>query len=377
MAKAQPDGSENAESTCAACLLANLRRQTSDTTALSDVLRPHRAFRRGSDRVYGESFSLPVKIHLSADDFDEWDRLMSRKMKPGTLAVYRATIANGQRGLTCPHGGWGESGHVDFRGGPDGTEPERGPAPEGRPVATYKQGFTVDLTFGASNQSTLLFASRSDISSGTGFKISVAQKSLSLALKHSWVHGAIDLPPVCPVDRIILNEASKITGRSWYKNWTEVNEIEDYESHVALLVEAAEFRSIAAWELLTFENHLPRTPRAALDTDAELERDRVERLPAAAESFVSRFSVPVGDARWPEVMLSDALKSSLQHNPTYLPTTPEYVRVEVRKAMRCFIVEFLRTWSLLPTEQQTLDAFKQEVLRFRDDMNTQFRRWFR
>lgn len=377
MTTAKPDLSENAEATCATCLLANLARQTSDTTALSDVLRPHRAFRRGSERVYGESFGLPIKLQLTSDDFDEWDRLMSRKMKPGTLAVYRATIANGQRGLICLHGGWGASRRGDLPVGPNGTGPDRGPAPDGIPVATHKQEFSVDDIFGINNESAPPPVSRSVSSSGTGFKISVAQKSLSLALKHSWVHGAIDPPPVCPVDRIILNEASRIVGRPWITNWTEVNEIEDYERHVALLVEAAGFRSIAAWELLTFENHLPRTSRVGLDISAELERDRIERLPAAAESFVRRFSVPVGDARWPEVMLSDALKSSLQHNPTYLPTTPEYVRVEVRRAMRRFIVEFLRTWSILPTEQQTLDAFKQEVLRFRDDMNAQYRRWFR
>ena len=40
-----------------------------------------------------------------------------------------------------------------------------------------------------------------------GFRVSHAQKSLSLLLKHAWCHGLMDEPPSCPVDRLILTAA--------------------------------------------------------------------------------------------------------------------------------------------------------------------------
>jgi hypothetical protein len=76
-------------------------------------------------------------------------------------------------------------------------------------------------------------------------------------------------------------------------------------------------------------------------------------------------------------MLRDAVKSSLQHNPTYLPTTPGSVRMEVRRTMRRYIVMFLRRWSAMSGDEQTVAAFKGEVLDFREAMNAEFKAWLR
>lgn len=49
-----------------------------------------------------------------------------------------------------------------------------------------------------------------------GFRVSHAQKSLSVYLKHLWCIGFIVEPPSCPVDRIILERVGlKYDAASW------------------------------------------------------------------------------------------------------------------------------------------------------------------
>lgn len=87
-----------------------------------------------------------------------------------------------------------------------------------------------------------------------GFKISHAQKSISVFLKHLWCLGTIATPPQCPVDSIILRHVGQGNVQP---TWTQVNAIEDHRSHVALL-EAhrvlTPHLALAEWELLAFAN---------------------------------------------------------------------------------------------------------------------------
>lgn len=180
------------------------------------------------------------------------------------------------------------------------------------------------------------------------------------------------------MDRIVLNAASSVTGRPWRINWTDVNSIEEYDRHLELLSEAAGFRGLADWELLRFERLIDDAPSWGANVARERRRDRLERIPSAKESFLRRFGVvPPGDHSWPEAMLKDALRSSLQHNPTYLPSTPEHARITIRQAMRRHIVQFLQRWTELPPGQQTVTEFRDAAVAFRDEMNAAYGKWFR
>ncbi|MDR3687665.1 MAG: hypothetical protein P4L93_11990 [Coriobacteriia bacterium] len=81
-----------------------------------------------------------------------------------------------------------------------------------------------------------------------GFRISHAQKSLGLVLKHYWCLGLVAMPPECPVDRPVL-----VAARAGELNskWTDVNSIAAHRFKMRFLAEAAaeEALSIAEWEL--------------------------------------------------------------------------------------------------------------------------------
>jgi hypothetical protein len=83
-----------------------------------------------------------------------------------------------------------------------------------------------------------------------GFRISHAQKSLALVLKHYWCLDLVDMPPQCPVDRPVL-----VAARAGELNskWTDVNSIAAHQFKMQFLAEAAakEALSIAEWELKT------------------------------------------------------------------------------------------------------------------------------
>jgi len=358
-----PTDDTDTPTACVVCVVTSLKRHTADEQAWSDVARPWRAWGRGYEKVYGEMLPLPGRKELlSREDIATWDSVMAAHIRANTLAVYRSTINLALRGLVCPHGHWGE-GPEEAGAAAKPIVPPRvgGPGNALSLPGTVETEFSVSDIFGAAHPPTFI---RPELSSGSGFKLSVAQKSLSLALKHSWLHGAIDEPPVCPVDRRVLNEAARITGQPWFTNWTEVNDIPTYERHLDLLTHAAGTRSLAVWELLAFEGLLERPSSQQLIADATI-------------SFFDKFDTRFDDPHWPETMLKDAVRSSLQHNPTYLPTTPGSVRMEVRRAMRRYIVVFLRRWSALPRDEQSVATFKGEVLDFRVAMNDEFKAWLR
>ena len=68
-------------------------------------------------------------------------------------------------------------------------------------------------------------------------------------------------------------------------------------------------------------------------------------------------------------MLTDALKSSLQHNPTYKEEATEQQRTEVRGAMRSFLRAFVTRWTKRPAIEQTIETFQEEMLAFQRFMN--------
>ena len=84
-----------------------------------------------------------------------------------------------------------------------------------------------------------------------GFRISHAQKSLSLFLKHYWCHNHIDEPPACPVDRMMLTEAKAPYSK---RTWTSVNTMDGYREQLGYLEKAGndDGETVAVWELLKF-----------------------------------------------------------------------------------------------------------------------------
>lgn len=81
------------------------------------------------------------------------------------------------------------------------------------------------------------------------FKISHAQKSLSVFLKHAWCLDLIPEPPACPIDRLVFKLAG-VTN----VNWTQVTSIGEYIQHVTVLQSTAERAgmTLAQWELQEF-----------------------------------------------------------------------------------------------------------------------------
>jgi hypothetical protein len=83
-----------------------------------------------------------------------------------------------------------------------------------------------------------------------GFRISHAQMSLSLVLKHYWCLGLVAMPPQCPVSRVVL-----LAARAGELNakWTDVNSIEAHRLKIKWLAAAAEKEGLelAEWELET------------------------------------------------------------------------------------------------------------------------------
>lgn len=346
-----PESISSPEATCHQCLLENLKSKTVDATTVSDVGRPHRSYGKGVESTKShrtgmkESFALPRKTLLTREDFDHWFAEIGKHMAPSTLAVYSAGISKALRGLRCDHGGWG----CDLGASTSATT-------FANPVGPIGPFAGTDF---------LLEAER------VGFKMSVCQKSMSLALKHAYARGIIPLPPVCPVDRIVLNLATTHTGQAWFTNWTEVNDIPTYESHLNHLIAAANKweLKLAEWEILGFESQLPSLFEVE-QAGWQLDRKQLEsRLEIARGAFLRRFGGPENDPNWIHSMLVDALKSSLQHNPTYSSGASEQDRAEVRSAMRSFLRGFIARWGRRPIDELTIELFQAEMLQFQSFMN--------
>jgi len=83
-----------------------------------------------------------------------------------------------------------------------------------------------------------------------GFRISHAQMSFGLALKHYWCLNLIAMPPQCPVSRAALLAARAGEPNS---KWTDVNSVEAHRLKIVFLAKAAsdEGLELAEWELKT------------------------------------------------------------------------------------------------------------------------------
>jgi len=89
------------------------------------------------------------------------------------------------------------------------------------------------------------------------FRISHAQKSLSVYLKHLWCMGEGAEPPLCPVDGVILNYASMGQPRI---SWTQIDQIDEYQAAIAVLRNKCTADNqyndpplrLAEWELVHF-----------------------------------------------------------------------------------------------------------------------------
>ncbi len=127
------------------------------------------------------------------------------------------------------------------------------------------------------------------------FRVAHAQKSLSVYLKHLWCRGKVDLPPVCPVDGIMLKHVGNNDA------WTKVNSIEEYRSHLALMKTAAEnsgFASVAEWELVVWMtnsnqpvgvNKKPDSQEEAEDKDGLPRKLHKEEKPRADSNCISGY----------------------------------------------------------------------------------------
>jgi hypothetical protein len=94
------------------------------------------------------------------------------------------------------------------------------------------------------------FSNESD--HGSMFRISHAQKSISVFVKHLWCLGKVPEPNICPVDRIVLNQtAAKLSNDI---AWGYVNSIEIHRKKFKYITDAAAIEGlpVARWELFKF-----------------------------------------------------------------------------------------------------------------------------
>ena len=86
---------------------------------------------------------------------------------------------------------------------------------------------------------------------GSEFRISHAQKSISIYVKYLWCLDLIPEPKICPVDRVILTQTD---AKSKDVAWGYVNDVSEHKRKFKYIIEsaAAANLSIAKWELFLF-----------------------------------------------------------------------------------------------------------------------------
>lgn len=88
------------------------------------------------------------------------------------------------------------------------------------------------------------------------FRLSHAQKGLSVYMKHLWCMRKISEPAQCPVDKVILSEITKNNAYKCLQNkaWTKIDSISEHQE-IILAIESIAVtakKTIAQWELDTF-----------------------------------------------------------------------------------------------------------------------------
>ncbi len=84
------------------------------------------------------------------------------------------------------------------------------------------------------------------------YNIGITQKLLNLQLKYLWCAGFVEMPPHCPVDRIILNY-TKLKNKM---NWTQITTISDYQKAIEAIREVSGTTPLAVWELETYDKKM-------------------------------------------------------------------------------------------------------------------------
>lgn len=88
----------------------------------------------------------------------------------------------------------------------------------------------------------------------TIFKLSHAQKSLSVFLKYLWCYGVIVEPPICPIDAKVLGKVSVVNPLFKDIIWTNLDDVITYRRILVSLMNLAKSKelTLAKWELIEF-----------------------------------------------------------------------------------------------------------------------------
>lgn len=83
-----------------------------------------------------------------------------------------------------------------------------------------------------------------------GFRVSHAQKSLAIYLKHLWCLGRVPAPPACPIDRAVL----RLVAPDAIPPWTKVDSMDDHARMLewAATVAQGAGMGLAEWEVVAF-----------------------------------------------------------------------------------------------------------------------------
>lgn len=89
------------------------------------------------------------------------------------------------------------------------------------------------------------------------FKLSHAQKSLSVFLKYLWCYGVIVEPPICPIDAMVLGKGSDVNPIFKDIIWTNIDDVITYRRIMVSLMNLAKSKelTLAKWELIEFNNN--------------------------------------------------------------------------------------------------------------------------
>lgn len=84
------------------------------------------------------------------------------------------------------------------------------------------------------------------------FRISHAQKSISIYVKYLWCMNLIEEPRICPVDRIILSKTDAYLSKD--VSWGFVNNLSVHKRKFKYILDSAAVANltVAKWELLLF-----------------------------------------------------------------------------------------------------------------------------
>jgi len=193
------------------------------------------------------------------------------------------------------------------------------------------------------------------------YRIAHGQKALSLVLKHLWCHRKLPAgtkPPVCPVDRVMLDRVKPGHGIAW----TKIDSMPKYEAALGLIeAKAGNQVPLAVFELFTFSgNPVNNNPTAI---------DRAQRAFLNSDAWAKPRGVP--DVEIWDGILEDAIRSSHARARLYKPGTPEWKKGPFKAALRREL-KGMGTAYAMGRRPLTVACFKEDVLRLRTDMNRDY-----